>query len=74
MKVEVTTKHSLSVGDDDGNGSWLQAVVDSDGTAQFKLPGSVLQEDENRVQTRWMGREDLLALRALVNKALTYLP
>lgn len=75
MKVEVRTTHDLSIVADDLDGAWFQAKVDNqDSVVQLKLPGSVTDEDENRVQIRWVGRDDLLALRALINKALDLLP
>ena len=75
MKIEVRTTHNLSIGDDDASGSWFQVEVDrSDNTVQLKLPGSVTDEDQDRVQTRWVDRDDLLALRAIISKALDLLP
>lgn len=63
MRVYVHTSHRLYA-----NGQ--SAEVDSDRTVRFKLKGSAVENRPDQVETAWMDRDDLLTLRAMVNKAL----
>lgn len=73
MKVIVETTHELRIGGDE-NISAMAALVNFDSTIKITLSGHIMDGDSSRVQTLWMGREELLQLRALITKALTYLP
>jgi hypothetical protein len=67
MRVYMWTKHTISR-------AGMRADVDGDRAVQLTLPSTVLKASEGKVITNWYGREDLLALRAIINKALTLIP
>lgn len=72
MKIEMNTTHDLDVYLGSEDEATYVAKIDSDYMVQLFLHGFV--ESEGKVRTLWMVREDLLALRALITKALSIIP
>lgn len=71
MKVTTNTTHDLSITNDEFE-VFVSATVDSDKTVRLKMPGAADPDKSSWIHTLWLDRNDLLALRALVNKALQY--
>jgi hypothetical protein len=71
MKVYTSKILDLCIGDDDAV-TYMEAKVDNDDTVQLTFPGRVDKENETIVKTRWLTRNDLLALRSLINTALRH--
>ena len=66
MKVTVETIHDLSI---DVGESVLSGRVDTDNTVKLILP----THGDETVETRWFTRDDLVALRLLVSRAIRIL-
>lgn len=67
MKIATYTTHSIvPVNDDDDTD--FEVFVDSDGTVQVKFCN-----DDARCSP-WLGRDDLMALRRAITKALRLIP
>lgn len=67
MRVNVYTVHTLDITPSTGTDDRIEATVDGDNTVRLTWPGA-------DVNSPWMFREELLALRQLINRALDLLP
>jgi hypothetical protein len=70
MEVQIDTTHEVYTIADVDAGHRIRAKVDFDGTAKLFItgPGNTIAE------TIWLVREDLLALRVVINKVLNLIP
>jgi hypothetical protein len=72
MRIQVSTTHSVTVPyrEDVGDENSFELFVDCDGTAQLRLDGFKDEDDSTRVKSRWLGRRELIELRAVISRAI----
>jgi hypothetical protein len=70
MKIYVFTSRELSTDEDGSNSTVVSAKIDSDGDTILTF----IRQDGTEVESPYLTRSNLIALRALVTKALGLIP